>query len=804
MGLQDCVEEALAAETITSDQAGEIRELIKGSAGTEEELINGLLAKKEFAKYSRAMQAIRWERARQIVTSHPKSKQAGAEAVIGWDKFEKTPHPSAEDTQNAVISWWHMGFSDHIQAMESKWLGFDKRGRRSASESMLFEAYGRSSGHPPAKQMWADYSRLAKGLAVRLNIAGVHVQIRENYVPQTHNQTLIKNSGKEAWTRYMKARENEVSRYSYDLGRDLDGAEFDARVDAWYENLSNGGTDEVKPGRAGTAGLANRHTAHREIEFKTPEAWLKYNETYGNNDVWATLYDHVRRMAREIAMAETLGPNPVAGFRYLSALAEQGGRTSRGLENMWASFTGEVDQFNITGPRATAYQAVETTKKYVSSVLMQAATVSTITDFPSSAVTLRMNGMGWGRFMGKYWGSVLPGATQESRRTAAIRLGVGIVGNIQSLHRWLHVNNSGEGLSAMALNGVARKIGQGVDILAESSFRLNLLQPHTQLMKASFGLEFSQNFAEFLPSGFAEQNLRFARQLERYGFTEKDWTLMQRARSYEYEGTHMFDPLAVMDVPGYDVLYKQEVMNRYLGMLNNEMIFAIPEPDLRVDSWMKGTARRDTGIGQIVRVLGTFRSFPATLLARHAQRYWHRGAEKGMGSLIAAQILTAWMFGAVAVQIKDVLRGKDPRPMTTPGFWLAALVQSGGLSIFGDVLFADHNRIGGSVTQTLAGPIPKMLEDLAKLSGGNIQQWLGGDATNFASEALWVSQKYAPFMNTWYFRVIVERLIWDAVKEFADPNSGTRFRRMADKTPYWWEPGSRDPRVPDLGRALGE
>ena len=73
----------------------------------------------------------------------------------------------------------------------------------------------------------------------------------------------------------------------------------------------------------------------------------------------------------------------------------------------------------------------------------------------------------------------------------------------------------------------------------------------------------------------------------------------------------------------------------------------------------------------------------------------------------------------LAYEIKQVAAGK-PTPVSEMGFryWLNALIYGGGLGLFGDFLFADQNRYGGSMAKTLAGPVISFLDDSIQLTIG--------------------------------------------------------------------------------------
>lgn len=168
-------------------------------------------------------------------------------------------------------------------------------------------------------------------------------------------------------------------------------------------------------------------------------------------------------------------------------------------------------------------------------------------------------------------------------------------------------------------------------------------------------------------------------------------------------------------------------------------------------------------------------------------------------------------MGALALQLKEMSKGRDPRPMTSPEFWGSALMQSGGLGIFGDFLMSDHNRFDGGLAQTIAGPVVGLGEDILKLSIGNVQQAIEGEDTNFASDMVGFAGRYTPGSSLWYTRLALERNILQQLQQMADPKAARKFRNIERKyardynQSYWWRPGSAVPdRSVDLSNIFEE
>ena len=181
--------------------------------------------------------------------------------------------------------------------------------------------------------------------------------------------------------------------------------------------------------------------------------------------------------------------------------------------------------------------------------------------------------------------------------------------------------------------------------------------------------------------------------------------------------------------------------------------------------------------------------------------------------LADAMGLTMVALGALSAQLKTVAAGKDPQPMTGDGaakFWGRAVVQSGGLGLFGDLLFNSENSYGGGLTGTLAGPLlGQTIPNVADATVGNAMRAAGvGEGDPEFSKDLWNTlEKEMPGRNLWFARQSWERLIADQLDELVDPDVAAARRRMIQRarkegTGYYWKPGDPLPgRSPDFANA---
>ena len=200
-----------------------------------------------------------------------------------------------------------------------------------------------------------------------------------------------------------------------------------------------------------------------------------------------------------------------------------------------------------------------------------------------------------------------------------------------------------------------------------------------------------------------------------------------------------------------------------------------------------------------------YKGFGVTLVNTHLMRGLNQPDAKTKTTYYADLLISTTLMGALAMQLKEMSKGRDPRPMEGPEFWGAAFMQGGGLGIFGDFLFSDVNRYDRGLAETIAGPVVGFANDARKLTIGNIVQAAKGDDTNAASEFLSFAGRYTPGSSLWYSRLALERMVLDQGKKWADPKASSKMKRLESRYKreygqnYWWRPGKLTPeRGPDV------
>jgi hypothetical protein len=106
---------------------------------------------------------------------------------------------------------------------------------------------------------------------------------------------------------------------------------------------------------------------------------------------------------------------------------------------------------------------------------------------------------------------------------------------------------------------------------------------------------------------------------------------------------------------------------------------------------------------------------------------------------------------------------------------MAAMVQGGGLGLYGDFLFQKYNRMGGTLSGSMLGPVANVVDTVADL-------WTRirtGD--DVAATAFNAALQNTPFMNLFYTRTALDYLVLYKIQEALNPGFLRRMERRAER-----------------------
>ena len=420
---------------------------------------------------------------------------------------------------------------------------------------------------------------------------------------------------------------------------------------------------------------------------------------------------------------------------------------------------------------------------------------------PMSAVTDQATGLAARAFVGmpvtKQLGSFLKAFTPEDRKFA-LRAGIGLD---QAMNAFAVSQRFFGYVSTAHVTGY----------IADRTHALSLLAPMTQAAKVGFASDFMAWMADLAKTKTWSSLEPWTRQMmDRHGFTEQDFAGLKAAVPESHRGVAMMTRNAIERAAG------PETAERFMRMLLREQGMAVLEPTLQGRTAFISETKPGTVIGEMARSAAMLKSFPTSYMMLIMGRFYNQAlaGRAFSGNTVAAGaaiLVVGTLLGALAMQLKSLGKGQDPQPMDNTDFWMKAFFQSGGLGIYGDFINNAINRQGGSLAQTLAGPMAGEGQLLLNLTLGNLAQYAQDEPTNFGREMVsYVRQRTPGAFVPWYIRTAYERMVLDELQKMVDPEAHSAFRRKIRNqkklggNEFYWRPGVFGPdRGPDLGAAFG-
>lgn len=747
-------------------------------------------------------------------------KHPGAAALALFDHDNRAPYMNVEAQRKAILGRAHDIVSDILFKHSKDILG-RIRGK-AGLDDLVRAAFGEKVESDSARQLADAWGQAAEMLRLRFNQAGGAIDKLHDWgLPQSHDSDKVRAAGNAdprmaaLQSRYAEASgverpalERQMNQVAFENWRDailprLDpsrmidrytGKPFapkalDAALHDVFDTIRSDGLNKLNPGGVASQGkLANRRSDPRFLMFKSADDWMAYADRFGSRDAYDVMMGHISGMARDIAHMEVLGPNPAATVRWLhdglnKAAAIDGSPDGTGrAKALYASFRlGQMYQATSGALSSPVNPKVAyffgSVRSLMTASKLGASMLSATTDIGFQAVTRAFNGLPIAGAVGDYVKLLNP--ANGADRRVAVRLG--LIAQEAS-----HVSSAQQRYLGEAVTGeLAARLAEGV-------LRASGVSAWTQAGRWAFGMEMLGHLADQVEKPFEQLDGSVARSLQRYGIGPTEWETLRATPLYEHEGATFLRP---QDVDN------GELGDRLLRMVHSETAYAVPEATVRARSfWTFGPP--GSLAGEFSRNAGLFKSFGVSMLMTHGARVmqqqgWNKAA------YAAGLIVTTTVMGALAMQLKQIVKGADAQPMTglTPmqaaTFWTQAMIQGGGFGIMGDFLAtatSDRASGSGSLGDAVAGPVAGLFADAGALTIGSLAKAVQGKDPHLGRNAVKFAKSYTPGSTLWYARLAMDRLIWDQIQMQADPQYPESFGRMHQRAQeqgqdYWWAPG---------------
>ena len=339
--------------------------------------------------------------------------------------------------------------------------------------------------------------------------------------------------------------------------------------------------------------------------------------------------------------------------------------------------------------------------------------------------------------------------------------------------------------------------------MADRVLTMGMLQPWTQAGKHMAGLDIMRWMGKLSQHEFKDLPKGTQKALETHGLDAGTW---DKVRSTPLHEGH----LRANEI---EASAGRDLAERYTLMLLRETRYAVPEGTVEARSVTTGY-KAGSLMGELVRSGGQFKGYAIGIVFLQMRRVAQElmAGDKSAAGYAGALLLTSTLLGGMAMALKDMKDGRDPRrwldekTFLEPKMWGAAFLQAGGLGIYGDLLFSTQNRVGGTMADTMKGPLWDRVENVWDMTGGAVHKKLKGEKANMGREATRFVRMNTPGANLWPIGLPVQRL-FDQVQILVDADARKAFRTDMTKRKsefgqdYWWPKGKTAPdRAPNVGR----
>lgn len=752
-------------------------------------------------------------------------------SLLDFDPRSKIAGPNVRKTSENIRGLAQARMVDTLDTFGSKAAGLDvlsrstRERRKVGLRNMVRELFGEATGDQEAKAAANGAADAMEFLRQLFNGSGGNIAKRENWgLPQAHSRQLVNSVGEDDWVDFVVDRVDRSRMIDPETDLPFTGAKLRRVLSETYKDIVTDGLRDVKPGGAIGRSLARRRAESRFLIFRDADAWLEYQERFGEGDPFQTILAHINGMAKDIATMRILGPNPDASVRFMEGLVAEArgaqalekkgraamraaGGTMQGrpaIRDLYAVVSGQIYH-----PDNQFWAGVSAANRNVlTSAMLGGAFFSAIADRTFTRVTANLSGIPAGKTLLRHMKLMAPGS--DADRKLAQRAGF--------------INDVALGNAI----GQARYIGEVVGPewsrrLSDSVLRLSLLSPWTTWGRNAFGMEFLGHITDQMGKRFGELPAPLRRSFDRHGITSADWEAIRGTPLFRDEatGAEILRPQDIMgQVEDAGGLFQRrfEVANKLQSMILTEMDFAVPQVTARTQALLSFGKQPGTFAGEVTRNTFLFKSFPITMIQTHLRRAAFgnlTGAEKA--KYIAHMVIGTAVMGTLGEQLSQVSKGRDPLPMDPTSeegrkTLLKGMMRGGGAGIFGDFIFSDVNRFGGGIEGTLLGPVfGTQVPQFTRLTVGNIQELVKqGETQRAGRELTRFVETMMPGRSLWYSRLAMERLIFDEMQKMIDPDYARSFRAMESRARrefnqrFFSPPGDDFPpaRGPDLERAF--
>lgn len=474
----------------------------------------------------------------------------------------------------------------------------------------------------------------------------------------------------------------------------------------------------------------------RSVHFVSGEAARLYDQKAGSGKfLYERMLDGVKKDSGNVAAAQLLGPNAKATFARLVVDAQ-----NRGAD-LGKPLTGkDVDRLNnffkfvVEGDQQPEMNMVarfgDKLKKFTDMSKLGTALFTTATDFGyGAAIISGTTGENFLSMQGKVLKEFFKTFTsldQQKKVSNKLRVFAEDVNSLNFDHRF---GDYGEDVTSPGL----------IDKIHEKYMRATGLPRQARSMRLAVSKLFSTELADRVNLEFDKLYNGLQTGMGKFGIGKSEWDLLRKSTDDFGDGTRGITPERIMELDDADFAkhpsiieleknflethkkstgatkkklenkrkakmqqIKQELASNYSGFLAELAEVGSPTPGAEQAFWKANfVGDRNKVTGQLLRFALQYKSFAMSQFK--TMQALSNVDEKW--STLGATIVSTAGWGYLALSLKDLAKGREPRDPFAPETWVDSFIQSGAGLIYTDFLTAEYNKSYRSLAKDLTGPV---------------------------------------------------------------------------------------------------
>ena len=696
---------------------------------------------------------------------------------------------------------------------------------------LVKEIFGKPSGDTEIAGLAKSVQDVLEQLRLHYNRYGGDIKKLANYgIPQSHSHYKVIQAGQDAWVKYTLPM-TDSSKYRHEDGSLMSEAEVADVLKAVYQTIASEGHNKASvqahavqaetdlPVGFNMQGL---HQHHREVHFKDADAWVKYQEDFGEVNFHDLLSNHVRRMSIEIGLMQTFGSNPEKtvkqlGHDLLNQMMQDPKyvKEHRKIQKQAKLVSKHYDE--LAGQAlpidSNLAQVGGMLRSWTVATKMGSAFITAFSDQATMKLASEMHGMAYSKVFGKH----LKQFANKEDRDFAISIGLGVREMTNALVRFGDDDLASASTKLAKANTNTRKIANAV-------IRSSGLNHITASAKRAFGVSLMHHVSNLNSAKkWAELGPKDKKMLEGGGITEHEWNALQLVtRTEAPTGEKLMTNQDIFKMPDDAILnyynfdktgyttqeladhafrLKEQLANKYMNHIYTETNAAVLEVGARETTIMGLGRERGTVSNELTRFFFQFKQFPLAMITRQWTRAMAQGTPQEKFVYLAKLFAYTTFMGAIVAQIQNLTQGKDLEDPTTLDFYMKAIVKGGSASFLADAISATTDPTERSVKDFIIPAAFKDVISVGTMVSGTGKQFLDERESSYGAEAINVAKNNIPFQNVWYSRLVFDRLVIAELQELFDEDYRSRKQdRQANNynTSYWWDLDNNSIEVPDI------